>query len=121
MRPALCIGESLVDLICERPVASFEEADAFVQHLGGAATNVAVHAAREGAHIALGGGAGDDPWGRWLRRRLAQEGVELRFWRLLPRTATAEALPRAPRARRGRRRRSARSGRRRGPVEAGAR
>jgi hypothetical protein len=31
--PALCIGESLVDLICERPVSSFDEADAFVPHL----------------------------------------------------------------------------------------
>ena len=44
--PALCVGESLVDLICERQVASFAEADAFVPHPGGAPTNLAVTAAR---------------------------------------------------------------------------
>jgi fructokinase len=90
--PALCIGESLVDLICERPVAAFEEADAFGPHLGGAATNVAVHAAREGAPVALAGGAGDDPWGRWLHRRLGEERVDLRFWRLLAGQTTAVAF-----------------------------
>ena len=36
---------------------------------------VAVTAARHGAHVALAGGAGDDPWGRWLRDRLEREGV----------------------------------------------
>lgn len=81
--PALCVGESLVDLICERPIASFAEADAFVPHLGGAPTNVAVTAARAGAPVALAGGAGRDAWGRWLRARLHAEGVDLRFWRLV--------------------------------------
>jgi sugar/nucleoside kinase (ribokinase family) len=90
--PALCIGESLVDLICERPVGSFEEADAFGPHLGGAATNVAVHAAREGAPVALAAGAGDDPWGRWLHRRLGKERVDLRSWPLLAGQTTAVAF-----------------------------
>jgi sugar/nucleoside kinase (ribokinase family) len=90
--PALCIGESLVDLICERPVDSFAEADAFVPHLGGAPTNVAVTAVRHGARVALAGGAGDDAWGRWLEARLRHEGVDLRFWRLLPGEETAVAF-----------------------------
>jgi fructokinase len=90
--PALCIGESLVDLICERPVRGFDEADAFVPHPGGAPTNVAVRAAVEGAGIALAGGAGDDAWGRWLRRRLEDAHVDLTFWRLLPGEETAVAF-----------------------------
>ncbi|HSP72590.1 MAG TPA: PfkB family carbohydrate kinase [Gaiellaceae bacterium] len=90
--PALCVGESLVDLICERPVASFAEADAFVPHPGGAPTNVAVTAARAGGAVALAGGAGDDAWGRWLEARLTEEGVDLRFWRLLPGEETAVAF-----------------------------
>jgi fructokinase len=90
--PALCVGESLVDLICERPVAGFAEADAFVPHSGGAPTNVAVTAAREGAPVALAGGAGDDPWGRWLEARLRAEGVDLQFWRLLTGEQTAVAF-----------------------------
>ena len=90
--PALCVGESLVDLICERPVESFDEADVFVPHLGGAPTNVAVRAAREGAPVALAGGVGEDAWGRWLERRLRDEGVDLGFWRLVPGEETAVAF-----------------------------
>jgi fructokinase len=90
--PALCVGESLVDLICGRPVAGFDEVDAFVPHPGGAPTNVAVQAARQGAAVALAGGAGDDAWGRWLQGRLTEEGVDLRFWRLLPGEETALAF-----------------------------
>ncbi len=79
----LCLGESLVDLICERPVRRLSEADAFVPHFGGAMANVCVIAARHGADVALAGGAGDDPWGRWLRERLQQEGVGLDWFRLV--------------------------------------
>ena len=86
------MGETLVDLICERPVTAFHEADSFRPHPGGAPTNVAVQAARAGATVALAGGAGDDAWGHWLRRRLDHEGVDLRFWRLLPGEETAIAF-----------------------------
>ena len=79
----LCLGESLVDLICERPVASLTEADSFVPHFGGALANVAVAARRTGAESGFAGAAGDDEWGRWLRDRLARERVDLRFFELL--------------------------------------
>jgi sugar/nucleoside kinase (ribokinase family) len=88
----LCLGEALVDLICERPVASLVEADAFVPHFGGATANVAVGAARLGGSVALAGGAGEDPWGAWLRERLEREGVDLAFFRLVPGIATALAF-----------------------------
>jgi sugar/nucleoside kinase (ribokinase family) len=79
----LCLGEALVDLICEQPVAGLAEAPSFVPHFGGATANVAVHAARTGAHIALGGGVGNDAWGRFLRERLVAENVELDWFSLL--------------------------------------
>jgi fructokinase len=88
----LCLGEALVDLVCERPVASLAEADAFVPHFGGAVANVAVGAARLGAPVALAGGAGDDAWGRWLRDRLAAEGVDTSCFVLDPESATALAF-----------------------------
>ena len=81
--PALLLGEAIVDLICERPVSGYEEADCFVPHFGGAVANVAVTAARQGAEVALAGGAGDDPWGAWLRARLDDEGVDLRWFELV--------------------------------------
>jgi sugar/nucleoside kinase (ribokinase family) len=81
--PALFLGEAIVDLICERPVRSLGEADAFVPHFGGAVANAAVQAARRGGEVALAGGAGEDPWGGWLRERLADEGVDLRWFALI--------------------------------------
>jgi fructokinase len=78
----LCFGEAIVDLICQRPVASLAEADAFVAHQGGVCANVAVTAARAGASVALAGGAGDDAWGAWLHDRLEAERVILEWFRL---------------------------------------
>ena len=45
----MCLGEAIVDLICERPGASFADADRFAAHLGGVTANTAVFAARAGA------------------------------------------------------------------------
>jgi fructokinase len=81
--PALCLGEAIVDLICERRVRGWDEADAFVPHFGGAVANVAVIAARNGARVALAGGAGDDAWGRWLRSRLRNEHVDTSLFELV--------------------------------------
>ena len=79
----LCLGEALVDLICEHPVRSLAEVDAFVPHFGGAVANVAVAAAEAGASVALAGGAGNDDWGAWLRARLQAAGVDVSLFRLL--------------------------------------
>jgi sugar/nucleoside kinase (ribokinase family) len=79
----LCLGEALVDLICEKPVDELAQADAFVPHFGGAVANVAVVAARAGARVALAGGAGLDDWGRWLRDRLEDAGVDLSLFELI--------------------------------------
>ena len=90
--PTLCLGEAIVDLVCERPVEDLAQADAFRPHFGGAVANVAFTAASRGADVALAGGAGDDPWGRWLRDRLAAAGVGLDHFRLIPRCGTPLAL-----------------------------
>lgn len=81
--PVLCWGEAIVDLLCERRAASIADADAFRPHFGGALANIAVAASRAGAEVALAGGAGDDPWGEWLRGRLAMERVDLRWFTLV--------------------------------------
>jgi fructokinase len=88
----LCLGEALVDLICRRPVDDVSEADAFVPTFGGAVANVAVVAARHGARIALAGGAGQDAWGDWLRDRLEDEDVDLRWFTLVEGAPTPMAL-----------------------------
>jgi fructokinase len=88
----LCLGEAIVDLLCERPVTSLTEADAFVPHCGGAAANAAVVAARCGATASLGGGVGDDAWGDWLVERLRSEGVGLDWFALVPALTTPLAF-----------------------------
>lgn len=88
----LCLGEALVDLVCERPVASLAEAGAFARHFGGATANVAVHAARLGARVALAGGAGEDAFGHWLAGRLAAEGVDTTYFSLTADSPTPIAL-----------------------------
>jgi len=79
----LCLGEAIVDLLCERRIASIEEADSYRPHFGGALANVAVAARRRGAAVALAGATGDDPWGRWLRSRLRSEGIDLSWFSLM--------------------------------------
>ena len=54
--------------------------------------NVAITAARRGAPVALAGGAGEDQWGGWLRDRLEEEGVDLRWFALVPGAPTAIAV-----------------------------
>ena len=88
----LCLGEALVDMVCEHPAASLLDADSFVPHFGGATANVTVVAARAGGEVALAGGAGQDAWGEWLRRRLAAEGVDLSWFELHPGAPTPVAF-----------------------------
>jgi fructokinase len=88
----LCLGEAIVDLVCEREVDSFADADHFRLHLGGALANVAVACCRAGAPAGLIGGAGDDPWGHWLRDALEGEGVDMRWFELVQGAPTAVAL-----------------------------
>ncbi len=90
--PVLCLGDAIVALVCERAVAVLSEASSFVPRFGGAVGNVAVVAARCGAAVALAGGAGDDDWGRWLRDRLAREGVDVSAFSLLPDASTPVAF-----------------------------
>ncbi len=75
----VCLGEAIVDLVCERELAEPGEADNFVPHPGGALANVAVAARRAGADAALLGAVGDDAWGSWLREKLWQERVDIRW------------------------------------------
>jgi sugar/nucleoside kinase (ribokinase family) len=88
----LCLGEAMVDLICERAGVSFASADRFSPHPGGVTANTAVFAARAGATVAIAGAVGDDAWGRWLRRRLIGEHVDVTLLALAPGEATQLAL-----------------------------
>ena len=88
----VCLGEALVDFVCERPVASLGEAESFVPRPGGSLPNIAVGAARFGARVEMLGGAGDDEWGHWLRDRIAAEGIGVERFVLMPGAGTSHAF-----------------------------
>jgi sugar/nucleoside kinase (ribokinase family) len=88
----LCLGEALVDLICEQRTKGPADAPSFVPYPGGAVANVAVAAARAGTEAALFGGGGDDAWGDWLRRRMSAEGVHLGWLATIESLSTPLAL-----------------------------
>ena len=88
----LCLGDVLVDLVCEEPVRSMSQARSFAPHFGGTAANVAVVAARAGAPVAFAGTAGEDEWGSWLAERFAGEGVDASGLVLVPRAQTRLAF-----------------------------
>ncbi|MGA7436196.1 MAG: carbohydrate kinase, partial [Solirubrobacterales bacterium] len=74
-RMIVCIGEAIVDLVCEKNLNASQSPESFVPHPGGALANVAVAISREDQPAALAGGVGDDHWGRWLGAELNREGV----------------------------------------------
>ncbi|BBX69345.1 5-dehydro-2-deoxygluconokinase [Mycolicibacterium psychrotolerans] len=75
----LAIGRSGVDVYPLQVGVGLEDVESFGKFLGGSAANVAVAAARLGNRTALISGAGDDPFGRFVRAELARLGVDNRF------------------------------------------
>lgn len=74
----LTLGEPLVAGVPTTPV-NLDAAEAFVLLPGGAEVNVAVGLARLGVSCAYIGIVGEDPLGRLMAERLADEGVDARL------------------------------------------
>jgi fructokinase len=74
----LSFGEALVDFFPERPGIPLAECDVFHRQLGGAPANVAVGLARLGARTGLMTLVGPDDFGKFVRDRLQQEGIDVR-------------------------------------------
>lgn len=72
----LSIGRVGVDLYPMQSGVGLEDVTSFAKFLGGSAGNVAVAAARYGRRAALISRTGDDPFGRFVRRELAEFGVD---------------------------------------------
>ena len=72
----LAVGRLGVDLYPLQSGVGLEDVTTFGKYLGGSAANVAVAAARHGRRVGLVSRVGDDPFGRYLRRELADLGVD---------------------------------------------
>ena len=72
----LAIGRVGVDLYPMQTGVGLEDVETFGKFLGGSAGNVVVAAARLGHSAALVNRTGDDPFGRFVTRSLAELGVD---------------------------------------------
>lgn len=78
MPDVTCLGELLIDFTSLQPGASIIETPGFEKHAGGAPANVAVAVSRLGGSAAFLGMVGDDEFGCYLAKMLADREVDIR-------------------------------------------
>ncbi|HAN72517.1 MAG TPA: 5-dehydro-2-deoxygluconokinase [Actinobacteria bacterium] len=88
----LSVGRVSVDLYAEQPHVGFDGQQTFTKSVGGSPTNVAVAAARLGRRAAIVTKVGDDGFGRYVRRRLQDWGVDTTYVGVHPDAQTPLAL-----------------------------
>jgi fructokinase len=77
MPDVTCLGELLIDFTSLQPGASIIETPGFEKHAGGAPANVAVAVSRLGGSAAFLGMVGDDEFGCYLAKMLADRAVDI--------------------------------------------
>jgi 5-dehydro-2-deoxygluconokinase len=88
----ICIGRTSVDLYAEQEGARLEDVQSFRKYVGGSATNIAVGTARLGVKSAMLTRVGDEHMGRFVRRTLAESGVDVGHVRFDPERLTPYVL-----------------------------
>ena len=73
----ICMGRAAVDLYGEQVGGRLEDMRSFAKYLGGSPANTAVGVARLGLRPAMLSRVGDEHNGRFVRERLAAEGVDV--------------------------------------------
>jgi 5-dehydro-2-deoxygluconokinase len=73
-----------VDLYAEQDGARLEDVQSFRKYVGGSATNIAVGTARLGVRSAMITRVGDEHMGRFVRKTLAENGVDVTHVRFDP-------------------------------------
>ena len=86
------IGRVGVDVYPLQVGVGLEDVETFGKFVGGSATNVAVAAARHGLRTAVITRTGEDPLGRFVRRELADLGVDVRWVSAVPHLPTPITL-----------------------------
>ena len=85
----VCMGRAAVDLYGEQIGGRLEDMRSFARYLGGSPANTAVGVARLGLKPAMLTRVGDEHNGRFVRERLAAEGVDVRHVTTDPKRLTA--------------------------------
>ena len=85
----VCMGRAAVDLYGEQIGGRLEDMRSFAKYLGGSPANTSVGIARLGLKPAMLTRVGDEHHGRFVRERLAAEGVDVSQVRTDPKRLTA--------------------------------
>ena len=88
----VCVGRTSVDLYAEQDGARLEDVQSFRKYVGGSATNIAVGTARLGIRSAMLTRVGDEQMGRYVRKTLAENGVDVSQVRSDPEKLTPYVL-----------------------------
>jgi 5-dehydro-2-deoxygluconokinase len=73
----VCIGRTCVDLYAEQEGAKLEDVQSFRKYVGGSAANIALNTARLGVKSAMLTRVGEEQMGRFVRRTMADTGVDV--------------------------------------------
>jgi 5-dehydro-2-deoxygluconokinase len=76
MLDLVCIGRTCVDLYAEQEGAKLEDVQSFRKYVGGSAANTALNTARLGVKSAMLTRVGEEQMGRFVRRTMAETGVD---------------------------------------------
>jgi 5-dehydro-2-deoxygluconokinase len=88
----VCIGRTCVDLYAEQEGARLEDVQSFRKYVGGSATNIAFNTARLGVRSAMLTRVGEEQMGRFVRRTLADIGVDVSHVTFAPEHLTPYVL-----------------------------
>lgn len=75
MNTVHCIGELLIDWVCEDASSDLVNGTTFVKKAGGAPANVAAVVSKHGGQSSFLGQVGNDPFGLFLKQTLTENGV----------------------------------------------
>ena len=73
----VCIGRTCVDLYAEQEGARLEDVQSFRKYVGGSAANIDLNTARLGVKSAMLTRVEEEQMGRFVRRTLAETGVDV--------------------------------------------
>jgi 5-dehydro-2-deoxygluconokinase len=73
----VCIGRTCVDLYAEQEGAKLEDVQSFRKYVGGSAANITLNTAQLGVKIAMLTRVGEEQMGRFVRRTMADTGVDV--------------------------------------------
>lgn len=79
MSSIVCVGEMLVDFVCENVGVKLSEGNNFIKKAGGAPANVSAAIAKLGGSSIFVGKVGNDSFGRFLYDTLNKLGVDTRY------------------------------------------